>query len=52
MAMKIIFHDMMHKNMEYYVDHTLAKSKKMNTHLGDFEFDIGPHGTISTQAQS
>ena len=27
-AMTTIFHDMMHKNMEDYVDFTLAKSKK------------------------
>ena len=27
-AMKTIFHDIMHKNMEDYVDDTLAKSKK------------------------
>ena len=27
-AMTTIFHDMMHKNMEDYVDDTLAKSKK------------------------
>lgn len=33
--MTTIFHDMMHKNMEYYVDDTLAKSKKRDTHLYD-----------------
>ena len=27
-AMTIIFHDMMHKNMEDYVDDMLAKSRK------------------------
>ena len=36
-AMTTIFHDMMHKNMEYYVDDTLAKSKKRDTHLNDLE---------------
>lgn len=34
-ALTINFHDMMHKNMEDYVDDTLAKSKKINTHLDD-----------------
>ena len=33
--MTIIFHDMMHKNMEDYVDDTLAKSRKKDTHLED-----------------
>lgn len=32
-AMKTIFHDMMHKNMKDYVDDTLEKSKKRDTHL-------------------
>ncbi len=27
-AMITMFHDMMHKNMEYYVDETLEKSKQ------------------------
>lgn len=36
-AMKTIFHDMMHKNMEDYVDDTLAKSKTRDTQLGDLE---------------
>ena len=36
-AMETIFHDMMHKNMEDYVDDTLAKSKKIDTHLDDLE---------------
>ena len=36
-AMKTSFHDMMHKNMEYYVDDTLAKSKKRDTHWDDLE---------------
>ena len=31
----IIFHDMMHKMMEDYVDDTLVKSAKCNTHLQD-----------------
>ena len=35
--MTTIFHDMMHKNMEDYVDDTLAKSKKRDTHLDDLE---------------
>ena len=35
--MTTIFHDMMHKNMEDYVDDTLAKSKKRDTHLNDLE---------------
>ena len=34
-AMTTIFHDMMHKNMEDYVDDTLAKSRHRNTHLDD-----------------
>ena len=34
----IIFHDMMHKTMEDYVDDTLVKSAKCNTHLQD----LGP----------
>ena len=34
-AMTTIFHDMMHKNMEDYVDDTLAKSQHRNTHLDD-----------------
>ena len=33
-----IFHDMMHKTMEDYVDDTLVKSTKHNTHLQD----LGP----------
>ena len=33
--MTTIFHDMMHKNMEDYVDDTLAKSRKRDTHLED-----------------
>ena len=33
-----IFHDMMHKTMEDYVDDTLLKSAKCNTHLQD----LGP----------
>ena len=33
--MTTIFHDMMHKNMEDYVDDTQAKSRKWNTHLKD-----------------
>ena len=36
-VMKTIFHDMMHKNMEDYVDETLAKSKKRDTYLDDLE---------------
>ena len=32
-----IFHDVMHKNIKYYVDNTLAKSKKRDTHLDDLE---------------
>ena len=40
-AMTTIFHDMMHKNMEDYVDNTLAKSKKRNPHLGDLEVILG-----------
>lgn len=35
-AMTTIFHDMMHRNMEDYVDDTLAKSKKRDTHLDGF----------------
>ena len=35
--MTTIFHDMMHKNMEDYVDDTLANSKKRDTHLDDLE---------------
>src|SRR5271156_6714973 len=34
-AMTTIFHDMMHKNMEDYVDDTLAKSKERGTHIAD-----------------
>ena len=34
-AMTTIFHDMMHKNMEDYVDDTLAKSRIRDTHLLD-----------------
>ena len=34
----IIFHDMMHKTMEDYVDDTLVKSEKFHTHLQD----LGP----------
>ena len=34
-AITTIFHDMMHKNMEDYVDVTLAKSKKRYIHLDD-----------------
>ena len=33
--MTTIFHDMMHKNMEDYVDDTLAKTKKRDTRLKD-----------------
>ena len=33
--MTTIFHDMMHKNMEDYVDDTLEKSEKWDTHLKD-----------------
>lgn len=33
-----IFHDIMHKKMEDYVDDTLAKSMHHNTHL----VDLGP----------
>ena len=36
--MTTIFHDMMHKNMEDYVDETLAKFRKIDTHLDDLEF--------------
>ena len=36
-AMTTIFHDMMHKNMEDYVDEILAKSKKRDAHLDDLE---------------
>ena len=32
-AITTIFHDMMHKTMEDYVDDTLVKSTKHNTHL-------------------
>ena len=32
-AFTIIFHDMMHKTMEDYMDDTLIKSTKCNTHL-------------------
>lgn len=35
--MTTIFQDMMHRNMEDYVDDTLAKSKKRDTHLNDLE---------------
>ena len=35
--MTTIFHDMMHKNMEDYVDDTLTKSKKRDTDLDDLE---------------
>lgn len=34
-AMTTMFHDMMHKNMEDYVDGTLAKSRKRDTHFDD-----------------
>jgi hypothetical protein len=37
-AVTTIFHDMMHKTMEDYVDDTLVKSAKCNTHLQD----LGP----------
>ena len=30
--------NMMHKNMEDYVDDTLAKSKRRDIHLDDLEF--------------
>lgn len=40
--MTIIFHDMMHKNMEDYLDDTLAKSKKTDTHLDDLEIIVDP----------
>ena len=33
--MRPIFHDMMHKKMEDYVDDTLAKSKKRDTQIND-----------------
>ena len=36
-AMTTIFYDMMHKKMEDYVDDTLAKSRKQDTHLDDLE---------------
>lgn len=36
-AMTTIFHDMFHKNMEVYVDDTLAKYKTRDTHLYDLE---------------
>ena len=32
-----IFHDMMHNTMEDYMDDTLVKSTKCNTHLQDLE---------------
>ena len=35
--MTTIFHDMRPKNMEDYVDDTLAKSKKRDTHLNNLE---------------
>ena len=34
-AMTTIFHDMMHKNMEDYVDDMLTKSQHRNTHLSN-----------------
>ena len=34
-AMTTIFHDMMHKNMEDYVDDALSKSQNKSTHLSD-----------------
>ena len=34
-AMTTILYDMMHKNMEDYVDDTLAKSRIWDTHLED-----------------
>ena len=37
-AITTIFHDMIHKTMEDYVDDTLVKSTKFNTHLQD----LGP----------
>ena len=37
-AITTIFHDMMHKTMEDYVDDTLVKSAKHNTYLQD----LGP----------
>ena len=37
-AVKTIFHDMMHKMMEDYIDDALVKSTKHNTHLQD----LGP----------
>ena len=37
-VMTTIFHDMLHKNMEDYVDDTLAKSMHHRTHL----VDLGP----------
>ena len=33
--MTTIFHDMMHKNMEDYVDDTLVKSRRSDTHHKD-----------------
>lgn len=37
-AVTMIFHDMMHKNMEEYIDDTLLKSMKISTHL----LELGP----------
>ncbi|MFS6967866.1 reverse transcriptase domain-containing protein, partial [Escherichia coli] len=37
-AITTIFHDMMHRTMEDYIDDTLVKSTKCNTHLQD----LGP----------
>ena len=41
-AMKKIIHDMMHQNMEDYVDGTLAKTNKRNDHLDDLSLIMGP----------
>ena len=50
LARKTIFHHMLHKNMEDYVDDTLAKSKKRDTHLNDLEVILDQ--TISTKVKS
>ena len=34
-AMVILFHDMMHKEIEVYVDDMIAKSRRTKDHLGD-----------------
>ena len=49
-AMTTISHDMMHKNMEDYVDDTLSNSKKRDT-LRWFISHSRPYGTTSIKVK-